>query len=390
MSRKTSDLDVLREILLAQDREVLEKLQKEVEALKAKIEDPGEFLRVIEPVISEAIAHRSRTHPEEVAEALAPAIADAVKYQIKENRDAMITALMPIIGALIARSVREAFQALARRVDERLREATSVQALLKRIWARIRGIPPEELILREALPWKSAAVFLIDNESGLILAQAQKEDALSGRDPHLTAALLTAIRNFARETFANGEPGTVYELQIDKYTVLMEEGPDVYMAWVGIGVPPEEAHHHLRSVLAEIYTHYQEDLRDPQRRRTLTSAIEPYLEQLLTFEDTGEPAAQGGAPTLGLAIVTGALMAVLFLCSWGVYRASPHILAHLMPTAVSYLTPTPTWTPTPSPTPQNTPQATFTPTPHTSSWQPNVGFVDIAGPVGEQGPWVHP
>lgn len=366
MSRKSSDLDVLREILLAQDREVLEALQEEVERLKEKIEDPGEFLRVIEPVISEALAQRTRTHPKEVAEALAPAIADAVKYQIEENRDAMITALVPIIGALIARTVREAFQDLARRVDERLRRATSFQHMFKRLWARIRGIPAEELLLRESLPWTPAAAFLIDNESGLILAQVQKEDALAGRDPHLTAALLTAIRNFARETFANGEPGTLYELQVDPYSVLMEEGPDVYIAWVGIGVPPPESHQRLRSVLTNIYTDFRDALHSPQQRGNLGAELEPYLESLMSYEPSAESSSR--VPTLGLAIVTGALMAVLFLCSWGVYRASPHILAHLMPTAVSYLTPTPTVTPTPTPHIQ----VTFTPTPRAyTPWNPH-------------------
>jgi len=162
----------------------------------------------------------------------------------------------------------------------------------------------------------------------------------------------------------------VYELQIDRYIVLMEEGPDVYIAWVGVGVPPEEAHHHLRSVLAEIYTHHGDDLHDPQKRRTLTSVLEPYLQHLLAFEGHEERPVQTGVPTLGLAIITGALVIVLFLCSWGLYRASPHILAHLMPTAVSYLTPTPPWTPTPTSTP------TSTPMPHTY-WHPNTDLLAV-------------
>ncbi len=383
MSRK-SDLEVLRDILLAQDRQILEELRQEIEALKAKVEDPGEFLRIIEPVISEAIAQRSRTHPEEVAKALAPAIADAVKYQIEENRDAMVTALIPIVGALIRRSIQEAFQSLARRVDQRLRQATSIQLIVQRLWARIRGVPPGEVVLRESLPWSPAAVFLIDNESGIILAQVQRQDSLAGRNPHLTAALLTAIRNFARETFSNGQPGTLYELNVDPYTVLMEEGPDVYIAWVGMGVAPADAHHRLRDVLAEIYARHRDMLKDAASRQAHGEMLAPFLEPLLeASEEDVEPA---GVPTLGLAIVTGVLVGVLFLCSWGVYRTSPKIMAHLMPTAVHYLTPTPIPTFTPTPTPGHTLQPTFTPTPASAS-TPESGILPL--PKGPERSDVH-
>ena len=361
MSNEPTDLQVLREILLAQDRKVLEALQRELEDIKNRLDDPAQFLKVIEPVIGEALAQHTRSHPDEVAAALAPAIAKAVKYQVEENKDAMITALMPIIGALIARSVREAFQNLARRVDEQLRRATSFQFIFKRLWARLRGIPAEEL-LRDVLPWRPVAVFLIHNDSGLILSQAYRESDFSDKDPYMTAALLTAIRNFARETFGNGKPGILYELETDPYTVLMEEGPDVYIAWVGEDVPPADARERLWLVLENIYARYGSVLSrgdlaiDPDE-------IRPMLEPLLVVEKP--TSVDRRPPVLGLAIVTGVIVGILFLCSWGAYRMTPRFLAHFMPTVAVYMTPTPT----PSPTvPASLPlRPTFTPTPPSQS-----------------------
>ncbi len=346
MNESNHDLETLRAILLAQDRETLKALQEEVERLKAKIDNPEEFLRVIEPVISKALAHRSQTHPEEVAEALSPVIVDAIQRQIRENRDAFVAALVPIMGPLITRTVQEAFQALARRVDEQIRKATSLRLILKRWWARLRGIPPEEVLVREALPWTSIGVLVIDNESGLILVQAYKPGEAFGRDPDLTAGLLTAIRNFARETFSsqNGSPmGTLYELRVDSYTVLMEEGPGFYVAWVGIGIPPMDASQRLQELITFVQTSSSLGLAKKQADEPSAFLLE-YLEmEFLKDEELPPPTPEEqGVPKIGMALATMGLIAILFLCGWGTYRLSPRVLAHILPTAIAYLTPTPT------------------------------------------------
>ena len=341
MSDPKHELETLREILLAQDREKLEALREEVERLKAKIDNPEAFLQVIEPVIAEALAQRTRTHPKEVAQALAPIISDAVRLQIRENRDAFVSAMVPIMGPLISRTVQEAIQALARRVDEQIRRATSFQFLLKRWWARLRGIPPEEIVLREALPWTPVSVLIIDNKSGIILTQVYREGEEFGKDPDLAAGLLTAIRNFARETFTqNGDApqGTLYELRVDSHTVLMEEGPGFYVAWVGIGVPPMNAHERLQELIGVVQTAASTTL------WTANGETPPFLMEFLEKEFLQEeevvPEESGGVPKVGIALITAALAGILLLCGWGAYRLAPRAVAHVLPTAVTYLTPT--------------------------------------------------
>ncbi len=341
MSDPKHELETLREILLAQDREKLEALREEVERLKAKIDNPEAFLQVIEPVIAEALAQRTRTHPKEVAQALAPIISDAVRLQIRENRDAFVSAMVPIMGPLISRTVQEAIQALARRVDEQIRRATSFQLLLKRWWARLRGIPPEEIVLREALPWTPVSVLIIDNKSGIILTQVYREGEEFGKDPDLAAGLLTAIRNFARETFTqNGDTpqGTLYELRVDSYTVLMEEGPGFYVAWVGIGVPPMNAHERLQELIGVVQTATSTTL------WTANGEPPPFLMEFLEKEFLQEEEVvleeSQGVPKVGIALITAALAGILLLCGWGAYRLAPKAVAHILPTAVTYLTPT--------------------------------------------------
>lgn len=340
MNEPADGLDVLREILLSQDRETLRALQEELDRLKAQLDDPAALLDRIEPIIGEALARRTRANPQEVADALAPVMADALRRQIEENKDAFVAALVPIIGPLIARAVQEAFQALARRVDERIRRATSIQLIVKRWWARVRGIPPGELVLRDALPWRTIAVFIIDNESGLILAQSYQRQIFD-RDPNLTAALLTAIRNFARETFSQftkKEPGTLYELRVASYIVLMEEGPDFYVAWVGEGVPPTDAHERLQTLLTVLHQQYRRQLRDPAQQEKVQKAIESFLWKLL--EEDEEESSQGTS-MVGMAVVSAVLVLALSLCGWGVYRLSPHMLAYVLPTTAKHITPTP-------------------------------------------------
>ncbi len=351
------DLEALRAILLTQDRAQLESLRDELEGLRAQSEDGERVLALIEPLLTSALAERARSHPQEFAEAIRPAIATALRKQVLEERESIIAALTPIIGRTIQRAMIEALESLARRIDARMQRATGFGALTRWFQARAHGVDEDALTLREALPWQVEHIFLIHNTTGLVLAQQSAGVAV--QDADLVAALLTAIRSFARESFQGEVGDALHEIQYGDQLILLEEGRHAYLALVGRGVPPADMFQMMRETLASLEMNQPALLRDFRGDAGADELCTPHLAPLLA---TQAPA-PARPPILGLVSVLALFLALLLGCSWLTYRASPRVLAHLAPTAVLYIAlPSATATPLPTLAPTATPAATASPT----------------------------
>ncbi len=375
------DLQTLRDILLAQDRAQLLALQRELAALRAQSQNPDALVDRLEPLIAEILAERAREHPEEIAEAIRPALVIGLKKQIAEERETIIAVLTPIIGRTIQRAIADAMQALARNIDARMQRLTDVGRLWRRLQARVRGVDSATLMLREALPWQPRHAFLIQQETGLVMAQAHARDELPDAD--LIAALLTAIRDFAQESFGKKEGESVHTIEMGDQIILLEEGRDAYLALVGEGIPPANAHVLMQDVLAALKVHHAPAIRRFQGEESAQQKLAPHLQPLLEADVPETPARK---PVLGIVIVGLLGLAMLLGCGWLGYWASPRLLARVAPTAVIYvagppqsptptptpLSPTPTTIPPPTSTvmPSATPTSTVTPSP-TSTMTPS-------------------
>lgn len=360
-------LDELRDILLRQDQAYL--------------------VETVQSVLDDAMSRKIKESRDEMAAVLAPVIGQAIRHQVRDAQDDVIDALYPVIGKTIQRSVAEAMRALARRVDEGLRSAFSVQRLARRFWARLRGVSESELLLRESLPFQVLEVFLIHRESGLLLAHVSR-DWQEEPDRDLVSSMLTAIRDFARDSFGAGHEGELEEIQYGDLRILVEPGPYAFLAAVVEGYEPSAFGHRMRATLSDIHRSYSEPLRVYQGEAAILSGVEKLLRVLFPMppgEDEPEPA--GRRPWIAIA---GAGV-VLLLClsaacfgawrlTWGRATATPTAtLSHTLtptatrtptatetptstPAATLTLTATPTETATPLPTPTNTPTPTYTPT----------------------------
>ncbi|MBX7234568.1 MAG: hypothetical protein K1X65_09310 [Caldilineales bacterium] len=372
-----SELEALREILLTQDRKQLEALRTELDKVRAQSEDADHLVALIEPLLIGALAERARTNPDEFAEAIRPVVAAALQKQVQEQRESIIAALTPVIGRTIQRALAEALQTLARQVDSRVQRAFSLGGAWQRLRARMSGVDEGTAALREALPWQTGHVFLIHNDTGLVMAQ--RSLAADLEDADLMAALLTAIRSFARESFQGGEGDeALHEIKYSDQMILLEEGRYTYLALVGRGIPPADIYQTMREALAAVHMNHLAVVRDYRGDPGSEELLAPPLDRLLLGHEAGPPR----PPTTGLVVLALVFMALLCSCGWLTYRAAPRVMAALAPTAVLYLTaptatptlppsatptstpsPTPTATPTPTASPTTTPTPTPTPTP---------------------------
>ena len=354
------------------------------------------------PVFSRLIGRQIEDDREEMAKTFSPIMGEAIRTQIRNSRQDMVDAMYPIIGASVQKAVTETLREIQRNIDSRLRQTTG--GLLRSIRARMRGVSYSELTLRDAIPFSVRQLFLIQPGTGLLLASypAGDTDLSSG----LIGGMLTAIREFARESFGRGQADTeLDEIQYGNERIIIQSGQYAFLAAVIDGVEPEGFRALLRGFVSDLHIDHEIMLRrydgDPDM---LPASLQSDLAKLI---DVASAEWQGVKPLSRgqrLAVLIMGLGGILLLAAACFYLQftiallpvafpgpTPTETATSLPTMTDTAQPTetavpplptatatpipPTATPTKTPTPRFTATSTLTPTQTgtpTMTWTPTL------------------
>ena len=190
-----AELDRLRQ--LAREADIRSRdLKAEIEILqrRAQADSEGLIARVT-PVLGDMIGRSIRDLKDEMAEALGPIMGEAIRVQIRDSRKDMVEALYPVIGETVQRAVGEFTKEFQRNIDARLKATFGPRGLLRTAAARMRGVSPAQLALRDSLPFSIREIFLIQHGSGLLLAHSHP-GSTDVADSDLISGMLTAISRF--------------------------------------------------------------------------------------------------------------------------------------------------------------------------------------------------
>jgi len=363
-------------------------LQNRLEQLRTDITAESEALiprltGEISGMISSTI-HNSR---DEMAEALGPVMGNAIRVQIRDSREDMVDAIQPIILTSVQRAVGEFSREFQRNIDQRLKATFGAQGALRTVRARLRGVSPAELALRDSLPFAVEQIYLIQRGSGLLIAHSatNPEDAT---DSDLVSGMLTAISDFTRDSFGKGQDDQALdEIQYGNSRIIIQGGQFAYVAVVVNGVEPEGFRGRLHQFIAELHLQYARQLEnfdgDPDTLPNMGVASGVLTEQLQRNAEA-ETAVSSlsrnqriGAVLVGILLLLFIMLSCFYLyftaVLWPIAFPPPvTITPTYTPTHTSTATPTytPTATPThtPTATPTHTPTATptHTPTPTTT------------------------
>jgi hypothetical protein len=291
-------LDELRGILSEPDRRRAEGLEARRREVERRTENRDELIAAITPILG-----------------------DAIRLKIEESRDEMIEALYPIIGQLIGRAVGEAIRNLARQIDARMRRSLSPELVMRRLRARLTGVPDYALILRDGLPFRVAELFLVHRESGLLLMHLSNEPDATGNGPDaadnsdLISGMLTAIRDFASDAFGRGQEGQLDEIQYGTRRILIEASQHAYLAVVVDGIEPATLREAMRDRVMACENTYHRALIDYDGDVTAFSGMAPSLRELMVDTESGALTGRSGL-TPGQKHIVIALAAFLFCAGW--------------------------------------------------------------------------
>jgi outer membrane protein OmpA-like peptidoglycan-associated protein len=223
--------------------------QRELMALQAHLLDPAVQVRDVSRVLPDAIAMRA-TDPQ-LTRALAPSIEVALTASVQRDPRPLADALFPVMGPAIRKAIAHTLASMMETLNRTVEHSVSWRAAQWR-WTALRtGRPFAEVVLLNTLQYRVEQVFLIHRETGLLL-QHVSSDVRAGQDADQISAMLTAITDFVRDSFATPGGETLDALRVGDLAVSVDQGPHAILACVVRGSVPYEVRtlfqHALESV----------------------------------------------------------------------------------------------------------------------------------------------
>lgn len=239
------DLHELRSLLLNGDPEQVLNPQVTPEAI-------GE-------VLPAAIIEAQRQQPQLLASAVVTTVERAIHASVHRDSEVLSSALFPVIGPTTRKSIASAIGDLLQSLNRALEYSLSWQSLKWRLEARRTGKSFAEVVLLRTLIYQVEQVFLIHRETGLVLQHIAAETAVT-QDPDLVSAMLTAIQDFARDSFSI-QDDSVGVLEVGDLSIWLEEGPHATLACVIRGTAPNTLHTTMRASQEKIHRLFDAALR---------------------------------------------------------------------------------------------------------------------------------
>jgi hypothetical protein len=238
------DLDELRQLLIRPE-------QEELRELHDRLDDKEQRAHEIASVLPEAVT-LSADRSEELTRALQPAVEGSVRESIEKRPRVFIDALHPIIGSVVRRSIAETLRTALQSLNQSLEQSFSWQGLKWRFEAFRTGRSFAEVVMLRSLVYRVEQIFLIHRETSLSLLHVST-DAAATQDSDMVAGMLSAIQDFARDSFKTGNDEALEEFRVGELQIWIASGAHAYLAAVIRGNPPRDLRICLEDAIESIH-----------------------------------------------------------------------------------------------------------------------------------------
>lgn len=216
--------------------------------------DPQRQVEEVSRVLPDAIAVRSR-QDDDLSTALAPTVSAALEHSVRRNPQPLADAIFPIMGPAIRKAIAAALSGMAQSFNQTLAYSMSARGLAWR-WEALRtGRPFSEVVLLHTLLFRVEQVFLIHQETGLLLRHVSAANA-DVQDADMVSGMLTAIQDFVRDSFRTRQGEQLETLQVGELTVWIEQGPQAFLAGVIRGNAPQQLREVFQETVEKIHLQY--------------------------------------------------------------------------------------------------------------------------------------
>ncbi|RWC50626.1 MAG: OmpA family protein [Mesorhizobium sp.] len=292
-------METLRQLLVS--REI-----SELSRVTHLLDEPEQLAAAVGGVLPSAAA---RAPHAQLGEALAPAVERAVQRSIQKSPRTLTDILYPVFLPAIRKSIGERIDQTFQSLNETLRHIFTWHGLKWRFESWRTGASFSEVVLKHSLVYRIEHAFLINRNSGLLIAHVTADNATS-EDPQLISSMLSAIQDFVKDSFNEKEQSSLDTIRFGDLRLWSEVGPFATLVSVIRGNPPEELHEIIRDVLLRIHEESSEALEQFEGDSSQLAGVEA---QLQTCVELKQEESNQGFPWL---VVTAALLLSILAGGW--------------------------------------------------------------------------
>lgn len=235
-------LELLKEILLAEEKDVTQSLVDKVEKLAGTLNEPDKLAEKIDPLVDAKINNLVQEMPK----TLSPVITQALKTEIQKSQDAVVEALFPILGKMVKKYVANEIKLLNDKINLQLQNMFTFENIMKHFFGKK---PKGTDVINAATAPALLQVMVIEKETGLLIANHAPK-GLEGVDQDLVAGMLTAIKSFVEDAFRGGNQ-ELETLAYELYTLHIQNFYKYYIVAVVSGVYTATTKDKLENLLLE-------------------------------------------------------------------------------------------------------------------------------------------
>ena len=295
-----SDFAELRSLIVGPE-------QRQLHTMQARLDDPAIQARDVSRVLP--VAMLLRKDDPQMTRALGPTVEEALTASVRRNPRPLADALFPIFGPAIRKAIAASLSSMLESLNQTLDHSLSWRAFQWRLTALRTGTSFAEVVLLNTLVYRVEQVFLIDRDTGLLL-QHVTSNAVNAQDADMVSGMLTAIRDFARDSFRVSEDEALDQLRVGDLSVWIEQGPHAILAAVIRGTAPAELRQRMQEAIEHVHARMADALVAFDGDAQPFEAVRPTLDGLI--ESSYRSERRQTSPVLWL--VVGA--AVLLLGWW--------------------------------------------------------------------------
>lgn len=266
----SEDRDKLKILLMSEEI-------AQIKAIRKLLDDQNQFSLKISEVLDQATDITIQNNPK-FQKKFSKIDSKAYVRAIKANKQTFIDALLPIIGPMIRQSVTSAIRRFVSDVNRAMEMGFSFKALKWRWQALRTGVPFAELVFNNTIAYQVQQIFLIDNNSGLLIEYAGQEGDLL-QDKEAMSAMLTAIQDFIKDSLDN-QSGGLSSAELGDKLVWVIQGNLANLAVVVKGAPTSRLRDKLTDTCGELHSDFNHELTN-QEKWNNNPELRLQLEQLL-------------------------------------------------------------------------------------------------------------
>jgi len=260
----------LRSLLVGPERE-------ELAAIRQRLDDPARVVKDLSRFLPEAIRLRRGDHKLRLA--LHPIVEQSIRLSVQRDPRMLTDALRPIILQAVSNAVSSALDGMLLSLNQMVEQSVSVRSIQWRLEARRTGKSFGEILLLRSLLYRVEQVFLIHRKTGLALLH-REAPAVVAKDADLISGMLTAIQDFAYDSFGAGD-SQWQTVQMSGFSLWIQHAPQALLAGVVRGAAPKELRSRLQETLERICRERAADLERFEGDATPFLACGPYLDACL-------------------------------------------------------------------------------------------------------------